>query len=122
MDDFYCEEALSGKTPVKKIVETDNVLAFYHTKPHWKPVHIVVIPKKHISSFVTLTKDDNELFLELMDVVKKLAKKVTEEQGACRILTNLGNYQDSKHLHFHVASGEPQRKGEITAPLVSESQ
>ena len=54
-DDFYCDEALSGHTPIKKVAETDNVLAFYHTKPHW-PVHIVVIPKKHIPSLLVFRK------------------------------------------------------------------
>lgn len=52
MEDFYCEQALSGKTPIKIVAETENVLAYHHTKPHW-PVHIVLIPKKHILSFLT---------------------------------------------------------------------
>ena len=105
MEDFYCKEILSGSTPVKKISETDSILAFYHTNPHWEPVHIVVIPKKHISSLVTLTDQENHLFLELIRVVKQIADKVTKEHGACRIITNLGKYQDTKHLHFHIAYG-----------------
>ena len=64
MSDFYCDEALSGRTPVEVVVETDDVLAFH---------------------------------------------QVTREHGACRVLTNLGRYQDSKHLHFHVNTGEPLR-------------
>lgn len=74
-DDFYCEEALSGRTPVDVVIETEDVLAFRHTRPFW-PVHIVVVVREH---------------------------------GACRVLTNLGRYQDSKHLHFHVNAGEPLR-------------
>lgn len=106
MEDFYCEEVLSGKTQVKKVLETDNVLAFYHTRPFW-PVHVVVIPKKHIPSLLHLEEIDNPLFIELFSVIKQVAKKVKEENGACRILTNLGNYQDSNHLHFHVSAGKP---------------
>ncbi len=109
MEDFYCEEVLRGKTPVVKVLETDNVLAYYHTKPHW-PIHIVVIPKKHINSLLTLTPDDDALILELLDVIKKVASKVIKENGSCRILTHLGKYQDCKHLHFHVSSGEPIKK------------
>ncbi len=105
-DDFYCNQALSGKTPVEKIIETDNVLAFKHTRPYW-PVHIVVIPKKHISSLITLTPEENAILLEVIEIIKTIAKKVTEEHGAARVLTNLGRYQDSKHLHFHVSSGKP---------------
>ena len=77
------------------------VLAYHHTRPFW-PVHIVVIPKKHIASFVTLSADDMPIFLEMVEVMKTLSAKVTAEHGAARILTNLGRYQDSKHLHFHI--------------------
>lgn len=104
-DDFYCDEALSGKTPVEVVAETETVLAFYHTRPYW-PVHIVVIPKTHIPSLTDLGGHSIDLIHQVLEVVRTVAKQVTEEYGACRVLTNLGTYQDSKHLHFHVASGE----------------
>lgn len=107
-EDFYCDEVLSGKTAVNKVHETDNILAYHHTRPFWE-THIVVIPKRHISSLLTLEESDRELFLELFDVIKKVATDVTAEKGAARVLTNLGEYQDSKHLHFHVYSGEQLR-------------
>jgi histidine triad (HIT) family protein len=47
-DDFYCDMALSGKVPLDIVAETEQVLAFHHTRPFW-PVHIVVIPKAHKS-------------------------------------------------------------------------
>ena len=102
-NDFYCDEVFSGKTEVNKVVETDNVLAYYHTKPHW-PTHIVVVPKQHINSLLTIR--DDSLLIEIMSVIKKVADKVNKEEGSCRVLTNLGTYQDSKHLHFHVCSGD----------------
>lgn len=102
-NDYYCDEVLSGNTQVEKILETDNVLAYHHTRPFWE-THIVVIPKTHIGSLLTI--DDNDLLIELVDVVKQVAAKVVAEKGAARVLTNLGEYQDSKHLHFHVNSGE----------------
>ncbi|MBP3961880.1 HIT family protein [Paenibacillus lignilyticus] len=108
-EDFYCEEVLSGRTPVRKVIETENVLAYHHTRPFY-PVHIVAIPKKHISSLLTLEASDNELLLELLEVVKQAASQVTSEHGACRVITNLGQYQDSKHLHWHVIHGEPLRR------------
>lgn len=101
-EDFYCEHVLSGKTQVNKVLETDGVLAYYHTRPFWE-THIVVIPKTHVGSLLTI--DDNGLLLELLDVVKRVAAQVVEAEGAARVLTNLGEYQDSKHLHFHVYSG-----------------
>lgn len=102
-EDFYCEEVLSGKTAVEKVLETERVLAYRHTRPFWE-THIVVIPKIHVGSLLTI--EDNELLLELLFVARQVAAQVVEEKGAARVLTNLGKYQDSKHLHFHVYSGD----------------
>jgi histidine triad (HIT) family protein len=107
IDDFYCAEVLSGKTEVRIVRETDNVLAYHHTRPFW-PTHIVVIPKRHISSLLTLEEKDGPLLLELIEVVRGVAAEVVAQEGACRVLTNLGRYQDSKHLHWHVSSGHPR--------------
>ena len=103
-EDFYCEQVLSGKTVVEKVFETENVLAFYHTRAFYE-THIVVIPRKHISSLLTLEETDKNLFLELFEIIKKVSEKIVAETGAARVLTNLGEYQESKHLHFHVYSG-----------------
>ena len=104
-DDFYCEYVLSGKISVESVHETPNVLAYHHTRPFWE-THIVVIPKRHISSLLTLQVSDESLFLELFEVIRSVAAKVVSEKGAARVLTNLGEYQDSKHLHFHVYAGD----------------
>jgi histidine triad (HIT) family protein len=108
-DDFYCDEAISGRTPVDVVLETDDVLAFHHTRPFW-PVHIVVVPKHHVPSLTDLGDASNKLLVKVMDVVRAVASDVETEHGACRVLTNLGRYQDSKHLHFHVNSGVPIRQ------------
>jgi histidine triad (HIT) family protein len=110
IEDFYCDEVLSRNTKVTVLKETANVLAYNHTRPFW-PIHIVVIPKRHISSLLTLQKDDAALLLELVSVIQEISATVVEEHGACRVLTNLGKYQDSKHLHFHVCSGDPLGDG-----------
>lgn len=102
-NDFYCDEVLNGKTAVEKVIETGRVLAYHHTRPFWE-VHIVVIPKQHIESLLTL--DDPSLMLEIMQIVQQVAQQVSEDQGGCHIVTNLGKYQESKHLHWHIASGE----------------
>lgn len=106
--DFYCDEVLNGRTPVQVVAETDQVLAYHHTRPFW-PVHIVVIPKQHVPSLTNLGDADETLLHQLMSMVRKVAQEVETEHGKARVLTNLGEYQDSKHLHFHVNSGEPLR-------------
>ena len=107
-DDFYCDEALSGKTPVRIVQETDRVLAFHHTRPHWA-VHIVVVPKRHIPSLTNIGPDDEPLLTELLRVVRDVAAMVELEQGGAHVVTNLGKYQESKHLHFHVGAGDIRR-------------
>jgi len=104
-EDFYCENVLSGKIAVEVVDETANVLAYHHTKPFWER-HVVVIPKRHISSLLTLESKDDGVLLELFSVIKKVAADIVDECGAARVLTNLGKYQESKHLHFHICSGE----------------
>jgi histidine triad (HIT) family protein len=47
VSDFYCDEVFSGKTKVKIVRETKNILAFYHTKQYY-PAHIIVTPKEHV--------------------------------------------------------------------------
>ena len=106
--DFYCDEVLSGRTEVDVVKETSDVLAYHHTRPFW-PVHIVVIPKLHVPSLTDLGDGDEALLVKLLAVAREVAAQVEDEHGKARVLTNLGEYQDSKHLHFHVNSGEPLR-------------
>ena len=105
--DFYCDEVLSGRTQVDVVAETETVLAFHHTQPFW-PVHIVVIPKVHVPSLTDLGEHE-EVLMPLLGVVRDVAASVEASHGMCRVLTNLGAYQDSKHLHFHVNSGDELR-------------
>jgi len=107
-NDFYCDVALKNTALLKKEYESENVLAYHHTRPFW-PTHIVVVPKRHISSFTDRQKGDDVIIEEMFEVIRVISQKVEKETGAARILTNLGTYQDSKHLHFHISSGEPLR-------------
>ncbi len=107
-DDFYCDFVFSGKVDVERLVETERVLAFKHTRPFWE-THIVVVPKRHIASLLTILPEDESLLIELIEVVNKIAEQTVAGKGAARVITNLGKYQESKHLHFHVCSGEKIR-------------
>lgn len=109
-DDFYCEQVLSRRIAVEKVLETADVLAFRHTRPAYE-THVVVIPKRHVSSLVDPTLAPNEL-LRIMDAVRTAASQVLASTGACRVITNLGDYQDSKHLHWHLISGERLSKSD----------
>jgi histidine triad (HIT) family protein len=106
-DDFYCDVAIPGAVPLDVVHEDEQVLAYHHTRPFWQ-VHIVVVPKRHIASFTTVDAGDEPDVRALLAVVQRVAKQIEDEHGAAAVLTNLGRYQDSKHLHVHVHSG-PER-------------
>ncbi|MFC4516390.1 HIT family protein [Streptomyces ehimensis] len=107
MSDFYCDEALSGRTPVTVVAETATVLAFEHTRPSY-PVHIVVVPKRHVPSLIDLGDRGEKVIGEVMAVVREVAARVCGEHGAASVVTNVGSYQESKHLHVHVVyRGDP---------------
>ncbi|GAB2609044.1 HIT domain-containing protein [Pseudactinotalea suaedae] len=102
-DDFYCDVAIPRREPLVVVHEDNDVLAFHHTRPFW-PVHVVVVPKVHVDSLLTL--QDAALAARLLEVVQSVAADVVAEHGSASVMTNLGGYQDSKHLHVHVHSGE----------------
>jgi len=94
--DFYCDVALRNPNRLDIVRETENVLAFHHTRPSYE-THMVVGPKRHIDSVTALVAADEPLARELAI------------GGAARVLMNVGDYQESKHLHIHVVSSERRR-------------
>jgi histidine triad (HIT) family protein len=104
--DFYCDVAVPYRERLTIVRETHTVLAFHHTRPKWQ-LHIVVAPKQHITSLTTVSEADVPVVRELLEVVQEVARIVESSHGAARVVTNVGHYQDSKHLHVHVVSGNP---------------
>ena len=106
--DFYCDEVLTGRVFVKRVFETENVLAFHHTQPFW-PVHIVIIPKKHISSLADFQPDELSIVQEMLTLAADLCRQAVADHGGCRLSTNCGDYQSNKHLHFYIHHGKRLR-------------
>jgi len=106
--DFYCEKILSRALDVQVYYENYQVFAFHHSNPLWEH-HIVLLPKKHLESLLSLEEADNDLLLELMRTAKMIAGDFMSRFGAARVYTNLGDYQSSKHLHWHIGSGKQLR-------------
>jgi len=100
--DFYCDFVFSGKVKVKKVKETENLLAFHHTKSGYE-FHIVIVPKEHIANLTDLK--DMDLVKEVFEIAKEIVIKEGFDKTNYKIITNGGNFQDSKHLHFHLVSG-----------------
>lgn len=110
MEDIYCEQIIPGKLKVEIVFETDHVMAFHHTKPYWEH-HVVIIPKDHIDSLTTYpnTPDLNKDFFEAIRVVTSIFE---QKYGGCRISSNVGDYQSSKHLHWYVHQGKRLKEKE----------
>jgi histidine triad (HIT) family protein len=102
--DFYCDVAIPSASKLQVEHDDSWVLAFHHTRPFWNH-HIVVVPKKHIASLTTVTPEDEEWIRRLLQVVQTFAGNLERREGAASVVTNLGRYQDSKHLHVHIHSG-----------------
>lgn len=102
--DFYCDEVLSERIEVEKLYESKKVLAFHHTKPSYK-IHIVIISKEHIKDLIELKEKHKEIVWEIIKTAKRIIKNLGLGKNGARLITNLGKYQDSKHLHFHLISG-----------------
>ena len=105
--DFYCDVAIPDPGALAVVHLDEYVLAFHHTRPFWQ-VHLVVVPRRHIASLTAARPEDEADLRALFRVVQQVAAEVEREHGAAAVLTNLGDYQDSKHLHVHIHSG-PRR-------------
>jgi len=69
------KDIIAGKINVEKLYESENVLAFYHTKPSYEK-HIVIIPQKHILDVSEISDGDMEIIQEIMSVVRDLSQQM----------------------------------------------
>lgn len=98
---------IAGELPCEKVFENDRILAIKDIHPV-APVHLLIMPKKEISSLQALQKEDLSLMGEIVAVAQLLAKQFEITDGY-RLLTNNGEEagQTVFHLHFHLIGGRP---------------
>ena len=104
MDCIFCKIA-AGEIPSKKAYEDDKVLAFYDLEPQ-APIHILIIPKEHISSCADITEEYCAVISHIFEVAAKLGKELGLDNGY-RIVNNCGadGGQTVHHIHFHFMGG-----------------
>lgn len=90
--------------PVKRLRETETLVAFHHPRPVY-PVHILLVPKRPLDSLVALSTADTDFMQDLFRVVKGLVQELELDPAGYRLIANGGAYQDVPHLHFHLVSG-----------------
>ena len=105
-DCIFCKIA-QKEIPSAIVYEDESVVAFKDLEPQ-APVHVLIIPKKHIASMLALTAEDKEVMAHIMcDVVPALAKELSVDAKGFRIVANTGDEggQTVKHLHVHLLGG-----------------
>ena len=107
MDDCVFCKIIKGEIPSKKVYEDDDILAFYDINPIAK-VHVLVIPKKHITSLLELKEEDKDLLFHIFNKINEIAEIVGVAKTGFRVISNVGedSGQAVKHLHFHILGGE----------------
>lgn len=108
---IFCNIA---KSPDSLIYEDELVVAFKDIRPI-VPVHILVIPKKHIASINELPDgEDGDLIAgRLINVAKKIAQKEGIAENGYKLLIRTGNHggQEVQHIHLHLLGGGRMKEG-----------
>ncbi|MCV2421720.1 histidine triad nucleotide-binding protein [Paucibacter sp. DJ2R-2] len=108
---LFCKIA-AGQIPSRKVYEDEHILAFHDINP-WAPVHILLIPKLHLSSLAEATEAHAELLGRMTVLAPKLMRELGVTNGF-RTVINTGpdGGQEVYHLHMHVMGGpRPWAKG-----------
>jgi len=104
-DCLFCKIA-AGEIPGDKVYEDDKVMAFKDINPKAE-VHLLVIPRVHISSLNELTPEHDALIAHMMRVIPQLAKSQGLNEGFRTIInTGKGGGQIIFHLHMHLMGGK----------------
>lgn len=103
-DCLFCR-IVSGEIPSSKVYEDEKVIAFNDIDKK-APVHLLIVPKKHIGSVAETPEEDMGIYAHIMSVAKKLAAENGLKNGY-RIVVNTGRDggQSVPHLHFHLLGG-----------------
>lgn len=103
---LFCKIA-SRELSSETVYEDDKFFAFKDINPI-SPVHILIIPKKHIETIEHIEPEDQELIGELFLAAKKIAKEQGVSESGYRLIFNVGKNagQAVDHLHLHLIGGK----------------
>jgi histidine triad (HIT) family protein len=110
-DCLFCR-IVAGEIPSTKVFEDEDILAFEDIHPQ-APVHVLVIPKRHVPTLNDLAPGDGRLAGRMLDVAVRIAReKKTAEPGFRTVINvNAGGGQSVYHLHLHVLGGRQLKAG-----------
>ena len=101
----FCK-IIKKEIPAVVVYEDAEILAFNDARPI-APVHILIIPKKHIASINDLKDADTEMVGRMILIAKKLAKDFDFSEKGYKLLFRVGEWggQEVDHIHLHVIGG-----------------
>ena len=110
MEDCLFCKIIKGEIPSTKVYEDEFVYAFKDINPE-APVHILVVPKKHIESVngpTVHTDKKKNIIGKIFLAIKKIAKEQGLAERGYRVVSNCGKDagQTVMHLHFHILGGK----------------
>jgi histidine triad (HIT) family protein len=91
--------------PMKRLRETDTLMAIFHPRPS-HTLHILIVPKLKYETIFDIPTNENEFTHDLFRTVKSLIREFNLEEGAYRLIMNGGDYQEVNRLHFHLVSDD----------------
>lgn len=105
MDCIFCKIS-KKEIPANVVFENEDVIAFKDINPI-APVHVLVIPKRHIASVVDIKDTDEALMGKLIIAAKKIADEMKISEGGYKILVRVGKNggQEVGHMHLHLLGG-----------------
>lgn len=106
MSCIFCQIA-NKEIPSNFVYETENLVAFRDLNPQ-APVHILVVPKMHITSMNEINSENSSVIAEIFEAVSIIAKQERIKESGYRVISNCGDdgCQSVKHLHFHIIGGK----------------
>ena len=106
MEDCLFCKIIKGEVSSDKIYEDEYVYCFKDINPV-APIHILIVPKKHINSLTDLSVADKEYVWKIHESMNKIAEKQGFKDNGYRIIVNCGENagQEVMHLHYHLLSG-----------------
>lgn len=107
MDDCLFCNIIKGNVPSTKIYEDDLVYCFKDINPE-APIHLLVVPKKHIDKFTSLSEQDNKYICDIHHSINKIANQQGFAEDGFRVVVNCGKNggQEVMHLHYHILAGK----------------
>ncbi len=104
-DCLFCK-IVNKELPSEFLYEDDDYVVFRDINPH-APVHLLLVPKRHIRSMNDIEEADRDVISGLFMIAKKMAKKEGVNESGYKLLFNVekGGGQEIFHIHLHLIGG-----------------